>query len=60
VERLLAIMTASQAHGDEVLISGFGIFSVKQKRARRERNANAKESLRLPGRKVVGLRVQEF
>jgi nucleoid DNA-binding protein len=33
-----------------------GIFSVKQKRAKRDTNAKAKESLRLRGRKMVELR----
>ncbi len=53
VERLLGIMKETLAEGEEVLISGFGKFSVRQKRARRGRNPQTKESLVLSARKVL-------
>ncbi len=52
-ERLLEIMKTTLAHGDDVLISGFGKFSVRQKRARRGRNPQTKDSLMLRERKVL-------
>ena len=53
VERVLGIMKDTLAEGDDVLISGFGKFSVRQKNARRGRNPQTKESLTLAARKVL-------
>ena len=53
VEQLLGIMKDTLAHGEEVLISGFGKFSVRQKNPRRGRNPQTTESLVLAARKVL-------
>ena len=53
VNRLLGIMKDTLARGEELLISGFGKFSVRQKRERRGRNPQTKESLVLSARKVL-------
>lgn len=53
VERLLEIMKGCLAQGEELLISGFGKFSVRQKKERRGRNPQTKESLVLAARKVM-------
>jgi len=53
VERLLEIMKDTLVQGDDLLISGFGKFSVRQKNARRGRNPQTKESLMLRPRKVM-------
>jgi integration host factor subunit alpha len=53
VDRLLGIMKDTLARGEELLISGFGKFSVRQKRERRGRNPQTKESLTLVARKVL-------
>ncbi len=53
VGRLLRIMKDTLVEGEEVLISGFGKFSVRQKNARRGRNPQTKESLMLRPRKVM-------
>jgi integration host factor subunit alpha len=53
VERLLKIMKDTLTQGDDLLISGFGKFSVRQKKARRGRNPQTKESLIIASRKVV-------
>ena len=53
VERVLDIMKESLAQGEDLLISGFGKFSVRQKNARRGRNPQTKENLILRARKVV-------
>ena len=53
VERLLGIMKDTLARGEELLISGFGKFSVRQKQERRGRNPQTEESLVLLARKVL-------
>jgi integration host factor subunit alpha len=53
VERVLEIMKESLGRGEDMLISGFGKFSVRQKSARRGRNPQTKENLILRARKVV-------
>ena len=53
VERLLEIMKGTLADGEELLISGFGKFSVRQKNERRGRNPQTKERLVLAARKVL-------
>ena len=53
VERLFAIMKSTLADGEDLLISGFGKFHVRQKNERRGRNPQTKESLILSARKVL-------
>ena len=53
VERVLGILKDTLAAGEDLLISGFGKFSVRRKNARRGRNPQTKEHLILRARKVV-------
>ena len=53
VETLLELMKGSLASGDDVLISGFGKFCVKEKRGRRGRNPATGDSMVLKPRRVV-------
>lgn len=53
VERLLEIMKGSLENGEDILISGFGKFVVKEKSARRGRNPQTTEDLQLRARRVV-------
>jgi integration host factor subunit alpha len=53
VERLLKIMKDTLSRGENLLISGFGKFSVLQKKARRGRNPQTKERIILAARKVL-------
>jgi integration host factor subunit alpha len=53
VERLFKIMKDTLSRGDDLLITGFGKFSVRQKRARRGRNSQTQEGLILAARKVM-------
>ncbi len=53
VEKLMDILKATLAEEKDVLISGFGKFVVKRKRARRGRNPQTRESLELRARRVV-------
>ena len=56
VEALLEIMKETLVSGDDVLISGFGKFRVKEKRERRGRNPATGEDMMLDARKVVRFR----
>ncbi len=53
VEALIEIIKRSLEDGENVLISGFGKFTVKDKRARRGRNPHTGEDLMLAPRRVV-------
>jgi integration host factor subunit alpha len=53
VEQLLEIMKKALASEENILISGFGKFVVKRKRARRGRNPQTNQDLQLKARKVV-------
>ena len=58
VETLLELIKYSLASGEDVLISGFGKFCVKEKRERRGRNPATGEGLILAARRVVSSNVQ--
>jgi integration host factor subunit alpha len=53
VESLLEIVKRTLASGEDVLISGFGKFCVKDKGKRRGRNPQTKEDLMLAERRIV-------
>ena len=53
VETLLEIMKRTLESGEEVMISGFGKFCVKEKKERRGRNPATGEDMMLEPRKVV-------
>ena len=53
VETLLEIIKSTLESGEDVLLSGFGKFCVKQKEARRGRNPSTGEPMMLPPRKVA-------
>ena len=53
VERLFEIMKGTLANGEDLLLSGFGKFWVRQKNAREVRNFQTKETLILAARKVL-------
>jgi integration host factor subunit alpha len=53
VETFLAIAKTCLENGENLLISGFGKFNVKQKRSRRGRNPQTGKELILDARKVI-------
>ena len=53
VEQLIENIKSTLASGDDVLISGFGKFSVNEKKERRGRNPAIGEEMMLRARKVV-------
>ncbi len=56
VDTLFELIKQSLQNGEDVLISGFGKFSVKEKQARRGRNPQTGKPMRLPPGKVVTFR----
>lgn len=53
VETLLEIVKSRLEQGEDLLVSGFGKFVVKDKTARRGRNPQTTEDLQLRARRVV-------
>ena len=53
VESLLSILKKTSAGEEDVLISGFGKFQVRRKKARRGRNPRTNEAMKLRPRRVV-------
>lgn len=53
VNTLLEIIKSRLANGDDVLVSGFGKFCVKDKAPRRGRNPATGEALHLDARRIV-------
>ncbi|MGB2688503.1 MAG: integration host factor subunit alpha [Desulfobacterales bacterium] len=53
VETLLEIIKKTLTSGEDVLVSGFGKFCVKEKKERKGRNPATGENLMLEPRKVV-------
>jgi integration host factor subunit alpha len=56
VETLFELMKQSLQDGEDVLISGFGKFCMKEKRQRRGRNPQTGEPIALAPRRVVTFR----
>ena len=56
VETILELIKSTLASGDDVLISGFGKFCVKEKRERKGRNPATGEDMMLASRRVVTFR----
>ena len=56
LETLLEIIKSTLENGDDVLISGYGKFCVKEKNSRRGRNPSTGEDMVLDQRKVVVFR----
>jgi integration host factor subunit alpha len=59
VEIILEVMKRALESGEDVLISGFGKFCVKQKRERRGRNPATGEDMMLKERRVVTFKCSE-
>ena len=56
VETLLEIIKRTLASGEDVLVSGFGKFCVKEKKERKGRNPATGEDMILAPRKVVAFK----
>ena len=60
VETMFRIMKHTLENGEEIKISGFGKFEVKQKNARRGRNPQTGESIILDPRKVLSFKPSQL
>jgi len=56
LETLLEIIKTALASGEDVMVSGFGKFCVKEKKPRRGRNPATGEDMMLDPRRVVTFR----
>lgn len=56
VETLLDVIKSTLENGEDILISGFGKFCIKNKKERKGRNPATGEDLMLASRKVVTFR----
>ena len=59
IESFLETIKEALESGEDVMISGFGKFSVQNKDERRGRNPNTGEDLILEPRKVVGFKCSD-
>jgi len=59
IESLIESVKHSLASGDDVLVSGFGKFCIKDKQPRKGRNPATGESTILPARRVVTFKCSE-
>jgi len=60
VETLLEIIKRQMENGEDVLISGFGKFCIKDKKARRGRNPATGSDMMLTQRRVVVFRCSKL
>ena len=56
LETLLEIIKKTLESGDDVMITGFGKFCVKEKKERRGRNLSTSEDMMMRSRRVVTFR----
>ena len=56
VERTLDLVTEALEHGEVVKLSGFGVFQVRDKRARMGRNPKTGEPAAIDPRRVISFR----
>jgi integration host factor subunit alpha len=56
VEGLLEVVKSALASGEDVLISGFGKFCIKEKGKRKGRNPETGESMMLAERRIVNFK----
>ena len=59
VERILDIIVDRLEQGETVKLSGFGVFQVREKRARMGRNPKTGEPAEIEPRRVIGFRASQ-
>ena len=59
LESIIEIIKNTLENGEDVMITGFGKFYVKEKRERRGRNPATGEDLMLGSRRVVGFKCSD-
>lgn len=56
VEEILKILISTLARGDDIILSGFGKFEIRAKKARMGRNPKTGAPYTISGRKVVNFK----
>jgi integration host factor subunit alpha len=59
VERVLELMAQALERGEQVKLSGFGVFQVRAKNARMGRNPKTGEPAPIDPRRVIGFRASQ-
>lgn len=59
VESMLDLIADSLVEGDEVKLTGFGTFTLRDKRARVGRNPRTREAAAISARRVLGFRASQ-
>jgi integration host factor subunit alpha len=59
VERVLELVALALERGDQVKLSGFGVFQVRAKNARMGRNPKTGEPAAIDPRRVIGFRASQ-
>jgi len=59
VERTLNLVAEAMAKGEDVKLSGFGVFQVRNKRERMGRNPKTGEPAAIRPRRVIGFRASQ-
>ena len=59
VERVLELMASALERGEQVKLSGFGVFQGRAKRARMGRNPKTGEPAAIEPRRVIGFRASQ-
>ena len=59
VERTLELIVEALQRGETVKLSGFGVFQVRDKRARMGRNPKTGEPAEIEPRRVIGFRASQ-
>ena len=60
VERTLELMAQALEKGEQVKLSGFGVFQVREKRARMGRNPKTGEPAAINPRRVISFRASQI
>ena len=60
VERTLGLIVESLERGETVKLSGFGVFQVREKRARMGRNPKTGEEVPINPRRVISFRASQI
>lgn len=53
IDATLAVISETLAKGEDVVLVGFGTFSVREQKARTARNPKTGEKIQVPAKKVV-------
>ena len=60
VDRVLELMAVALEKGEQVKLSGFGVFQVREKRARMGRNPKTGEPAAIHPRRVISFRASQI